>query len=578
MAYKKTPGAQRHDIERILDLSAQQATELVGRLERRGLLEDGRVTARGICALAPYKVDNAIIMAAGVSSRFAPLSYVKPKGLLRARNEILIERQIEQLIEAGISDIVLVVGYKKESFFYLEDKYNVQIVVNKEFFSRNNNSTLMCVREVLGNSYICSSDDYFVENPFETHVWKSYYAAQYSDGPTDEWCIQTDGDGCIASVHVGGANAWYMIGHAYFDREFANAFIRILEDEYENPQTADKLWEQLFLEHVDSLSMEVRPYDPPIIYEFDSLDDLRKFDPYFLDNVDIGIFDHICAVLGCDRSEIHDVFPLKQGLTNLSCHFATSDGEYVYRHPGIGTEQIIDRAAEMQAQVVAKNLGLDDTFIFENPKRGWKLSRYLPACRQIDPHNSEHVKRAMEMARTLHEQGEQIGRTFDFLQESEKYEELLRKRGPLDISDYDEMARAAHKVKECADADGAKICLCHNDFFDCNLLLDSSDKLYLIDWEYAGMSDYASDFGTFVVSCRLSDEEARDALAYYFGRTPTESEIRHHTAYVALAAWCWYVWALHKEAEGGYAGEWLYVYYRYAKKYLARALSAYGVS
>jgi len=43
------------------------------------------------------KVNNAIIMAAGTSSRFAPLSYEKPKSLIEVKGEVLIERQIRQL-------------------------------------------------------------------------------------------------------------------------------------------------------------------------------------------------------------------------------------------------------------------------------------------------------------------------------------------------------------------------------------------------------------------------------------------------------------------------------------------------
>ena len=65
---------------------------------------------------------NAIIMAAGTSSRFVPLSYEKPKGLLEVKGEILIERQIRQLLDAGINDIAVVVGYKAEMFQYLAEK------------------------------------------------------------------------------------------------------------------------------------------------------------------------------------------------------------------------------------------------------------------------------------------------------------------------------------------------------------------------------------------------------------------------------------------------------------------------
>lgn len=47
-------------------------------------------------------VDNAVIMAAGTSSRFAPISYEKPKALINVKGEILIERQIKQLYDVGI--------------------------------------------------------------------------------------------------------------------------------------------------------------------------------------------------------------------------------------------------------------------------------------------------------------------------------------------------------------------------------------------------------------------------------------------------------------------------------------------
>ena len=43
------------------------------------------------------KVDNAIIMAAGLSSRFAPLSYETHKALIKVKGEVLIERQIKQI-------------------------------------------------------------------------------------------------------------------------------------------------------------------------------------------------------------------------------------------------------------------------------------------------------------------------------------------------------------------------------------------------------------------------------------------------------------------------------------------------
>ncbi|MFR8784800.1 phosphotransferase [Slackia sp.] len=567
--------SQREVTERS-GVSLGTANKHLKSLRVQGLIDGYTVTERGLEALAPYKVENAIIMAAGLSSRFAPISYEKPKGLLKVHGDVLIERQIRQLQEAGITDITVVVGYKKEHFFYLEREYGVTIVVNEEYAARNNNSSLMKVRHKLGNTFVCSSDDYFTENPFEPYVYKAYYASVFVEGPTKEWCIHAGTGDRIESVTVGGCDSQIMLGHVYFDRAFSRTFVRILEAEYDLPVTAGKLWEEIYVDHIKELDMVVRPYEDGIIHEFDSLDELREFDPHFLSNVDSEVFDNIVAVLGCDKNDIHDVYPLKQGLTNLSCHFAIGNDEYVYRHPGVGTEYIIDREAELVAQSLAKDLGLDDTYIFEDPQRGWKISRFIPNARQLDPKDASQVKRAMEMARRLHESPMKTQRTFDFYDESVKYTKLLEElKGRVDIAGFEEMAKKAACLKAFIDADDARHCLTHNDFFCLNFLIDEQDKMYLIDWEYSGMSDYASDFGTFVVCCELTREEAEDALAYYFGRTPTFAERCHNFAHVAMAGWCWYVWSLFKEAQGECVGEWLYIYYRYAVDLLDDVLSWY---
>ncbi|MGN1155710.1 MAG: NTP transferase domain-containing protein, partial [Agathobacter sp.] len=138
------------------------------------------------------KVNNAIIMAAGTASRFAPLSYEVPKALIEVRGEVLIERQIRQLQEAGIKEIIVVTGYQAEKFDYLKEKYGVILVHNPDYLTRNNHASIYAARDFLKNSYICSSDNYFFENPFETEVAESYYSSVYVKGETGEWCIREE--------------------------------------------------------------------------------------------------------------------------------------------------------------------------------------------------------------------------------------------------------------------------------------------------------------------------------------------------------------------------------------------------
>ena len=541
----------------------------------KGYVDGYTVTEEGLRQLEPYTVDNAIIMAAGLSSRFAPISYEKPKGLLRVKGEILVERLIEQLLERGISDITVVVGYKKEYFFYLKAKYGVRIVTNPDYATKNNASTLWCVRNQLGNTYVCVSDIYFEENPFVRHVWKAYYASEHVDGPTQEWCLTTTKSGRITKVKVGGEDAEVMMGEAYFDRAFSKQFVELLERTHDMPETDGKLWEDLYVESIKDFDMVAKNHPAGTVHEFDHLDDLRTFDPDFMQNVDSDIFNNIVSVLHCDRSQIHDFYPLVDSLTNLSCHFAVDDDEYVYRHPGVGTEKMIDRAGEEAALRLAKKLGLDTTFIYEDQKKGWKISSFVKNARQLDPHEPAQLKRAMEMCRQLHECGATLERKFDFWDEGLHYEDLLLAFGPIEVPGYYELKEKVGRLRAYAAQDGYEPCISHNDFFYLNFLLDEDDRFNLIDWEYAGMSDPANDFGTFTVCCELSEDEANQAIDFYFGREATFEERRHFWVFVVLAGWCWYIWSLEKEEEGDNIGEWLYIYYSYAVDYVDKILSWY---
>lgn len=566
----------QRQIQESTGMSLGSVNAAVRECEAAGYIAERELTASGRAALEPYRVDNAIILAAGLSSRFAPISYERPKGLLKVRGEVLVERQIRQLHEAGITDITIVVGYKKEYFFSLAERYGARIVVNKEYATRNNNASLWLVKEDLANTYICSSDDYFTINPFESHVYQAYYSATYIAGPTQEWCLTTGAGGRITGATVGGADAWTMLGHVYFDRAFSATFRTILESVYDLPETAPKLWESIYLDHIKSLDMVIRKYPDGVIHEFDSIDELRSFDPAFMENIDSEVFENISSALGCERGRIGAFYPLKQGITNLSCHFSVGEDEYVYRHPGAGTNQLIDRRAEIEALRLAGELGLDSTFLAGDPEQGWKISRYVPDCRNLDVSNPGELERAMRMDRALHESGRELARTFDFVTEGLRYESILASRGPIDIPGYDELRAKVLRLKEFADADGFGLAPSHNDFFPLNFLVDASGELSLIDWEYAGMSDVAADFGTMVVCAQLGAERAEDALGYYFGRTPTPAERRHFWSYVTFAGWCWYVWSLVKEAEGDDVGEWFLIYYRHAVDYVDALLESYA--
>lgn len=279
---------------------------------------------------------NAIILAAGKSNKFAPFTYEKPKGLFRVKGEILIERQIKQLKEAGINEIYVVVGYMKEKFFYLEQKFGVTLIINNKFAKKGNLYSLYVAREYLSNSYICCADHYFLINPFidNNKLNLSYRACCYYSGKFKEFAIDYSDANVITGFSVGGSNKMAMVGQAYFNATFSNRFRCFLEREIDDFGVNNLFWEEFYAKHQKELTLYMQLYNENDIIEFEDIEDLRRFDTEFLINVDSDIIHNICNVLNCVPNEINDISVINAGLTNVSFAFDFKGTKYVYRHPG----------------------------------------------------------------------------------------------------------------------------------------------------------------------------------------------------------------------------------------------------
>lgn len=522
-------------------------------------------------------VDNAIIMAAGLSSRFLPLSLEKPKGLLEVKGEILIERQIRQLLEAGINDITIVVGYKKEMFYYLKDKFNVDIVVNNEYNIRNNNSTLYAVKERLKNTYICSSDNYFTKNVFESYVPHSYYSAVYEEGFTDEYCITTDDNDIITNVSIGGNNSWVMLGHVYFSRDFSNKFVEILEKVYNDPDVDKMLWEDIYIKHLNELPMKLKKYNKDEVLEFDSLEDLRKFDKSYLKDSRSQIIKNICSILKCKENDPCNFTQLKQGLTNISLLFEVNKNKYIYRHPGDGTKEIINRESECFSQNIARELDLDNTFIYMNSNDGWKISKFIENCVNFDYKNPIHVKKAISLVKKLHDSNIKSKWEVNLFKESDRLLNLVLNNYKISSYKIDVVREKINKLYEFTECDEIEKRLCHVDCYAPNFLTDEN-SMYLIDWEYSGNSDPASDIGTFICCSEYTVDEAIEILKIYFGRDLTPIEERHYIAYIAICSYYWFVWALYKESLGDNLEYYIKLWYKYSNIYSDISLDLYTKS
>ena len=100
---------------------------------------------------------KAIILAAGLGTRLRPMTENTPKALVKVNQKPLVEYQIEFLKERGIDEIIIVIGYLKEQFDYLKEKYGVRLVFNDKYADYNNFYSLYLVKEDLANTALLSA-------------------------------------------------------------------------------------------------------------------------------------------------------------------------------------------------------------------------------------------------------------------------------------------------------------------------------------------------------------------------------------------------------------------------------------
>lgn len=278
-----------------------------------------------------YKVDNAIILAAGFGSRFVPITFDTPKGLVNVLGEPMIERQIRQLHEAGITDITIVVGYLKEKFEYLTDKYGVNLIYNPEYSVKNSLSTLYLVRHLLKNTYILASDNWLKNNIYhacEPHAW---YSGAFMKGETSEWCMITDKSHKIMDVQIGGCDSYVMYGPAFFDMDFSEKFKILLEKYYETPGTDNYYWEQPLKDHIKELDIYCCCQPDNTVYEFENLEELRLFDTKYMTASGNRALEYISHTFNIPESDITNIKCLKSDNSDQSFRFTVKEKNYICR-------------------------------------------------------------------------------------------------------------------------------------------------------------------------------------------------------------------------------------------------------
>lgn len=557
----------------------QEYQDTLASLERKGYIKDGEVTAMGLNDIEPYRVKNAIIMAAGGGDISSKSVYSLPKGLYVKDGETLIEHTIRQLKEAGISDITVVVGYKQEMYFYLVEKCGVKLAINVAP-TKGNILSLAAEGVELGSTYICNCDNFFVENPFSAYEHGAFHATQYKEDVSKELVIRKNHGGRILEVFTQSQPGECIYGHAYMDPAFSYRFKQLLGEQLDTFRVDMLFWEEFVSRNIDDLDMFARQYSPEFLLEFDSVQEIQNIDGLFMDNVSDKVNEKICKILDCEPADIMDIQILQKGLTNILFTFVVKGTKYIFRYPGDFSQAFIYRDREVRAQQLAAKAGADTTYVYID-ESGCKMSKFRENCKDLSGVYYKDLDFMCELARkirAMHDESAHMEDWQDFYNDPmEASDALMRLSSQMKGNLFQRFAKdheLINKLYAYTEKDGFEKRMCHNDINADNVLV-TDDTFDIIDWEFAGFNDPAYDFGRVIGDYDCDDPDVATIVSAYLGHECSEVERLHFLAYAAIHNYYYFNWALYVESIGNSSRDWMVFFYRQVQKFMNYCLPRY---
>lgn len=291
------------------------------------------------------------------------------------------------------------------------------------------------------------------------------------------------------------------------------------------------------------------------------------------EEITIEILRNICAVFNCLRKEISKLTPVQAGMTNIVLSFYYKGGKYIYRHPGLGSESLVDRGRESIMQSLVDTVGIDTTLIAMDVDKGWKISRYIEH-RDFDYHSTNDMVRAIMLLKKLHEAPCKVRWPMDVIKKAENIKKQIPMEKYGNFKNFESIKDRIYELNDLTKKDNVSLCNVHGDARDVNFLINE-DEIYLTDWEYGGYGDPGFDIGSYICGGAHSTDEIDKILFTYFHHVPTRLQKRHFYAYIAITGWFYLHWTMLKESKGQVVGANKELWYRYANEYSTIALKMY---
>jgi thiamine kinase-like enzyme len=222
-----------------------------------------------------------------------------------------------------------------------------------------------------------------------------------------------------------------------------------------------------------------------------------------------------------------DPRPLEGGITNRNFRARFGGVDHVIRVPGKDTNLLeIDRGAERIANERAARIGIAPPVVAMLDEPQCIVTVFVEG-EGLDAGDLRQQPMLTDVARSLraiHDRGEALPTSFDSFRVVETYAATARERGAPPPPAYEEALGHARAIEAALSGPEHDPVPCHNDLLAANFIR-GPEKLWIVDWEYAGMGDRYFDLANFAVNNELGEGGELALLEAYFAESPSAGPV-----------------------------------------------------
>lgn len=492
-------------------------------------------------------IRTAVILAAGQAGNLQT-----PACLLPITEDCTLTKLINELDRLEFEKIIVVIGYKGALIQnQFKDKGNIYWVENLDYLHTGTMQSLSLADTLIKEDFILIDGDLLIPPSMLEAVINSekpnVTATSNLTGSGDETFIEMDENSYLigASKDIRQLNTITkeMIGITKITLSLYNEMIGKYQGTFNNWRNYEYILLRCITKYpVYCLHFDNTPWidiDHQAAYKV-ARQSVMKDITVFEENVE-DVKKKFATIL--PEAIVH--ISLAGGMTNDNFKIMTKGNIYFVRVPGAGTESLINREYEPINIEKINFLNINAPTVVIDSANGFKITEYIKNSTTLSKRTArlpQNMKKIADILRTLHSSDVHFTNEFHFLSMLEHYTDLLQ--NDVIYAKYEEVRESINLINNWMMTNCSTILVpCHNDLVPENFILNSEEKLYLIDWEYSGMNDSYWDLASFIIESEANDEEVEFFLHKYFKRSPTENEKTKIKAYRAFQDILWAVWS-----------------------------------